>query len=95
MLSQEIIAHQFTLSGGLSYRLASHWNTLSNYDALIGQVIFDMPRFTVSLGYEANLSRLKTASSTIGGLELGVAIQFGEPRQCPNCPRLGGGDYPM
>ena len=49
---------------------------------------FIADNFTASVSYDFNLSKLRTASSTMGGLEIAAAYVFGntgkkDPLKCP------------
>lgn len=92
LFARELVRNSSSVTGGVFYRLASHWDNFTTFDAIIAQVGFDTKKIGLMFSYEFNVSSLSAASKYVGGLEVGVTYQFGESSDCPNCPKFGGGN---
>lgn len=73
---------------GLGARLSGHENNaLPGIDAVLVNLLIRMERSSLSLNYDMNISPLRAASRTVGGLELALVLPIGgEESACVICP---------
>lgn len=65
--------------GSASALFAGVWYRYNDAAWLVGGAQLD--KFTFSLSYDVNLSKLRTASNNLGGLELAATYTFGSPQK--------------
>lgn len=77
----------FTIGASLR-QVNNENNVFAVSDALVASTAIIFNQFSVSIHYDANISTLRTASSSIGALELSLGYVFGEKGcklvYCPN-----------